>query len=86
LALLGPERVHHLCKERVQSSFIVVFESRYISFFVEFRVVIFAKMGICDEAANVSSVHLNSCRKRKGRGDGSLSVAETLAKWKEHNA
>uniref|UniRef100_A0A2N9HCU1 AP2/ERF domain-containing protein n=1 Tax=Fagus sylvatica TaxID=28930 RepID=A0A2N9HCU1_FAGSY len=43
-------------------------------------------MGICDEAANVSSVQLNSCRKRKGRGDGSLSVAETLAKWKQHNA
>ena len=40
-------------------------------------------MGICDEAANVSSVQLNSCRKQKSRGDGSLSVAKTLAKWQE---
>ena len=37
-------------------------------------------MGICDEAANVSSMQLNSCRKQKGRGDGSLSMAETFAK------
>jgi hypothetical protein len=43
-------------------------------------------MGICYEAANVSSVQLNSCKKRKGRGDRSLSVVETLAKWKQHNA
>uniref|UniRef100_A0A2N9GGU7 Uncharacterized protein n=1 Tax=Fagus sylvatica TaxID=28930 RepID=A0A2N9GGU7_FAGSY len=43
-------------------------------------------MCICDQGANVPTVHLNSSRKRKGRGDGSVSVAESLAKWKEHNA
>ncbi|KAB1206693.1 Dehydration-responsive element-binding protein 2A [Morella rubra] len=41
-----------------------------------------------DQGANMTSLSLSSSRKRKSRrgGDGSLSVAETLAKWNEKNA
>ncbi|KAB1217669.1 Dehydration-responsive element-binding protein 2C [Morella rubra] len=45
-------------------------------------------MVTCDRGANMNSLSLSSSRKRKSRSrrDGSLSVAETLAKWKEYNS
>ena len=44
-------------------------------------------MGAYDQGSNISLVPLDSSRKRKSRTrrDGSRSVAETLAKWKEYN-
>ncbi|KAB8903393.1 hypothetical protein FH972_026799 [Carpinus fangiana] len=41
-----------------------------------------------DPGANSMSLSFSSCRKRKSqnRQDTTLSVAETLAKWEEHNA
>lgn len=45
-------------------------------------------MGACDRGCNETSLPLNVSRKKKSRsrGDGSMSVAETLAKWKEYYA
>lgn len=44
-------------------------------------------MGAYDQGSNITSLPLDSSRKRKSRSrrDGSKSVAETLAKWKEYN-
>ncbi|XP_028792638.1 dehydration-responsive element-binding protein 2C [Neltuma alba] len=44
-------------------------------------------MGVYDQGSNIASLPLDSSRKRKSRSrrDGSKSVAETLAKWKEYN-
>lgn len=44
-------------------------------------------MGVYDQGSNITSLPMDSSRKRKSRSrrDGSKSVAETLAKWKEYN-
>ncbi|KAI9102151.1 hypothetical protein K1719_023661 [Acacia pycnantha] len=44
-------------------------------------------MGVYDQGSNITALPLDSSRKRKSRSrrDGSKSVAETLAKWKEYN-
>lgn len=43
-------------------------------------------MGACDRGTKETSLPLNVSRKKKSRsrGDGSMSVAETLAKWSEY--